>query len=48
MAPTPPHPTVFFAQWNVDNEEPDWLEVIRREDELAKQKSAAGSYGATG
>ena len=44
----PPHPTVFFAQWNVDNEEPDWLEVIRREDELAKEKSAAGSYGATG
>jgi hypothetical protein len=47
-----PHPTVFFAQWNVDNEEPDWFEVIRQEDELAKQKKASGggggaAYGAT-
>lgn len=46
-----PHPTVFFAQWNVDHPEPDWAEVIRREDERARDKDKASSgampsYGA--
>lgn len=32
----PPHATVFFAQWNVDHPEPDYLEIIRLEDEAAR------------
>jgi len=43
----PPHPTVFFAQWNVDNPEPDWAQVIKNEDELERRAHAAQSYGAT-
>lgn len=46
----PPHPTVFFAQWNVDHPEPDWIEVCKREAEVerlrGKTSSAAPSYGA--
>ena len=39
-----PPPTVFFAQWNVDHPEPDWVELLREEDR--RNESAAPSYGA--
>ena len=35
----PPHATVFFAQWNVDHPEPDYLEIIRLEDEAANNNN---------
>ena len=42
----PPHATVFFAQWNVDHPEPDYLEIIRLEDEArAKANNTAAGYG---
>ena len=44
----PPHPTVFFAQWNVDHPEPDWIEICKREAEVERLrgKSSQPSYGA--
>jgi len=46
----PPHATVFFAQWNVDHPEPDYLEIIRLEDEAASRAAMndtanPGGYG---
>ena len=42
-----PAPTVFFAQWNVDHPEPDWVELIREEDRAEAAARASPAYGAT-
>jgi DnaJ-domain-containing protein 1 len=41
----PPHATVFFAQWNVDHPEPDYLEIIRLEDEAARATTTNNTAG---
>ena len=41
-----PPPTVFFAQWNVDHPEPDWVELLREEDRRNESAASRPSYGA--
>ena len=41
-----PPPTVFFAQWNVDHPEPDWVELLREEDRRNESAASGPSYGA--
>ena len=41
-----PPPTVFFAQWNVDHPEPDWVELLREEDRRNESAASRPAYGA--